>query len=148
MNDHHPRPERAGGRYGAGRGRPLFGLVMLAASAAALPTELALPVAAPRVAVLAQAAGAAQPEGTAEAVARVEIANEQYLPIVLVVPAGTTVTWTSRDDDPHTVTSTENVFASPGLEAEESFSYTFATPGTYAYFCKLHPHMTGTIIVQ
>jgi plastocyanin len=93
--------------------------------------------------VVAQATGAAPPAAVA-----VEIQNETFLPATLTVAAGTTVTWTSRDDDPHTVTSTENVFASGGLEKDEAFSYTFTTPGTYPYLCKLHPHMTGTIIVK
>jgi plastocyanin len=66
----------------------------------------------------------------------------------LTVPVGTTVTWVNHDDEPHTVTSTERVFASPGLDAGESFSYRFAAPGTYAYFCALHPHMTARVIVR
>jgi plastocyanin len=80
--------------------------------------------------------------------ARVEIKDYEYLPATLTVPSGTTVTWTSHDDEPHTVTSSEKVFASPGLDADETFSYTFATPGTYTYYCTLHPHMTGTITVK
>jgi plastocyanin len=82
------------------------------------------------------------------AVTRVEIKDYEFLPATLTVPAGTTVTWTSHDDEPHTVTSSEKVFASPGLDADEAFSYTFSTPGTYTYSCTLHPHMTGTIIVK
>ena len=148
MHIHHPGPDRAVGRRAAWLGSTLLGVMVMAASAAAQTPQAALPVATPRLAVLAQAPGTAQPGRGAETIARVEITNEEFLPAVLTVPAGTTVTWTSRDDDPHTVTSTENVFASPGLEAEETFSYTFATPGTFPYTCKLHPHMTGTIIVQ
>jgi plastocyanin len=46
------------------------------------------------------------------------------------------------------VTSTQGLFASPGLDSGDNFSYRFTTPGTYPYFCALHPHMKGTIIVQ
>ncbi len=66
----------------------------------------------------------------------------------LTVPAGTTVTWVNHDDEPHTVTSAEKLFTSPGLDAGESFSYRFTTPGTYVYFCALHPHMTARVVVR
>ena len=79
---------------------------------------------------------------------KITIENYEFNPATLTVPAGTSVTWTNRDDDPHTVTSSENVFASPGLDIDETFSYTFSTPGTYTYHCNLHPHMTGTIVVK
>jgi plastocyanin len=79
---------------------------------------------------------------------QITIENFAFNPATLTVPVGTTVTWISRDDEPHTVTSSDGVFASPGLDADEAFSYTFSTPGTYNYHCKLHPHMTGTIIVK
>ena len=79
---------------------------------------------------------------------QVTIENFQFTPATLTVPVGTTVTWISRDDEPHTVTSSVGVFTSPGLDTNETFSYEFSTPGTYPYHCKLHPHMTGTIIVK
>ena len=82
------------------------------------------------------------------AASQVEIKAYEYLPATLTVPAGTTVTWTNHDDEPHTVTDSEKVFASPGLDADETFSYTFTTPGTYTYRCALHPHMTATVIVK
>ena len=148
MKDHHPWPDRAVGGRSVWMGSALLGLLVMAASAWAQPPRSALPAAAPSLAVMAQAASTAKPEMVAEAVARVEITNYEFLPAALTVPAGTTVTWTNRDDEPHTVTSSENVFASPGLDADETFSYTFSTPGTYTYYCKLHPHMTGTIIVK
>jgi plastocyanin len=80
--------------------------------------------------------------------AQITIQNFEFNPATLTIPTGTTVTWISRDNEPHTVTSSEGVFASPGLDADEAFTYTFSTPGTYNYHCKLHPHMTGTIIVK
>jgi len=64
------------------------------------------------------------------------------------VPVGTTVTWTNEDDMVHTVTSTTKVFSSSELNTGQSFSYTFTTPGTYPYFCALHPRMTATVIVK
>jgi len=59
-----------------------------------------------------------------------------------------TVTWVNHDGDLHTVTSTQGLFASPGLDHGDTFAYRFTTPGTYPYFCALHPHMKGTILVQ
>ena len=66
----------------------------------------------------------------------------------LTVKAGTTVTWTNRDDIPHTVAAKDRLFKSKVMDTDESFSFTFSTPGEYAYFCSLHPHMTGTIVVE
>ena len=78
----------------------------------------------------------------------VVIEEFKFVPAALTVPAGTTVTWTNKDGEVHTVTSTSKVFASAGLDPGGTFSYTFTTPGTYAYSCKLHPRMTGTVTVQ
>jgi len=65
------------------------------------------------------------------------------------VKAGTTVTWTNRDDIPHGIAATGNSFARSGaLDTEDHYSFTFTTPGTYQYFCYIHPHMTGTIVVE
>jgi hypothetical protein len=60
----------------------------------------------------------------------------------------TTVTWINGDDIPHTVTSSGKVFKSKTLDTEDKFSFTFTTPGSYEYFCSLHPHMTGAIVVE
>jgi plastocyanin len=79
---------------------------------------------------------------------QVSIDNFQFSPATLTVPKGTTVTWTNRDDMVHTVTSTTRVFSSPSLETDATFSYTFTSPGTYTYFCALHPRMTATVIVN
>ncbi len=63
--------------------------------------------------------------------------------------AGTTVTWTNKDDIPHGIAATGNAFArSTALDTDNSYSFTFTTPGTYQYFCYIHPHMTGTIVVE
>ena len=65
------------------------------------------------------------------------------------MPVGATVTWINRDDVPHTVVSTDKkTIVSPALNTDEKFSYTFTTAGTNDYFCSVHPHMKGTIIVQ
>jgi plastocyanin len=58
------------------------------------------------------------------------------------------VTWTNRDDIPHTVASTTKAFKSPALDTDDSYSFTFTTAGSYEYFCSLHPHMTGTVVVE
>jgi len=71
-----------------------------------------------------------------------------YAPSTLTVPVGTTVTWVNHDEEPHTVTSATGAFASSGLVNEDSFAQTFTKPGTYQYFCALHPHMKATVIVR
>jgi plastocyanin len=78
----------------------------------------------------------------------VKIDNFAFAPQRIVVQAGTTVTWTNADDAPHTVVSTTKLFKSSALDTTDKFSFTFATPGTYEYFCSLHPHMTGTVVVE
>jgi len=85
-----------------------------------------------------------QPAATME----VKIDNFSFGPTTLTVTAGTTVTWTNRDDIPHTVVSTDGVFKSKVLDTDEKFSYTFSKTGTYPYFCSIHPKMTGEIVVQ
>lgn len=80
--------------------------------------------------------------------ATVKIDNFTFEPQKLTIKAGTTVTWKNEDDIPHTVTATTRSFHSKALDTDDSFSFTFATPGTYEYFCSLHPHMTATIVVE
>jgi plastocyanin len=79
--------------------------------------------------------------------AQVEIRAHGFSAPSVTVKPGTTVTWINHDDDAHTVTSTVDTFHSPGLDTDEKFSYTFTKPGTYEYFCTLHPLMTGKVIV-
>jgi plastocyanin len=90
----------------------------------------------------------AQAGTAAGAAAEVKIDNFSFTPATLTVAAGTTVTWTNRDDIPHTVVSDDKTFKSKVLDTDEKFSYTFTKPGTYPYFCSIHPKMTATIIVQ
>jgi len=80
----------------------------------------------------------------------VKIDNFSFGPLTLTVPVGSTVTWTNRDDIPHTVVSTDDpkAFKSKVLDTDEKFSFTFSKAGTYPYFCSIHPKMTGKVIVQ
>ena len=78
----------------------------------------------------------------------VKIDNFSFGPETITVSAGTTVTWINHDDIPHTVVSDDKVFKSKVLDTDEKFSYTFSKPGTYPYFCSIHPKMTGKVIVQ
>ena len=78
----------------------------------------------------------------------VSIDNFTFGPQTLTVKAGTTVTWTNKDDIPHTVAAVNKEFRSKALDTDDAYTFTFTTPGTYAYFCSLHPHMTGTIVVE
>jgi len=80
--------------------------------------------------------------------AEVKIDNFSFGPAELTVPVGTTVTWTNRDDIPHTVVSTDKVFKSKVLDTDEKFSYTFAQAGSFPYFCSIHPKMTGKVVVK
>jgi plastocyanin len=77
----------------------------------------------------------------------VHIDNFVFAPAELTVKVGTTVTWTNRDDIPHTVVSAGK-FRSKTLDTDDKFSFTFTTAGDYKYFCSLHPHMTGMIKVE
>jgi plastocyanin len=82
------------------------------------------------------------------AAADVKIDNFSFGPQELTVPVGATVTWTNRDDIPHTVVSSDGVFKSKVRDTDEKFSYTFAKAGTYPYYCSIHPKMTGKVVVQ
>jgi plastocyanin len=92
-------------------------------------------------------AGAIAGPARAETV-EVKIDNFTYNPQQITVKAGTTVTWVNHDDIPHTVTSKTGAFRSKAMDTDDKFSFTFATPGSYPYFCALHPHMTGSIVVE
>jgi plastocyanin len=93
---------------------------------------------------------AAKAQSAAPATAEVKIDNFSFAPATLTVAAGTTVTWTNRDDIPHTVVSTDDprAFRSKVLDTDEKFSYTFTKAGTFPYFCSVHPKMTGTVVVK
>jgi plastocyanin len=78
----------------------------------------------------------------------VKIDNFSFGPAELTVAVGTTVTWTNRDDIPHTVVSTDKLFKSKVLDTDEKFSYTFTQAGSFPYFCSIHPKMTGKVVVK
>lgn len=82
--------------------------------------------------------------------ASVEIAIASYAfgPDSITVAPGTTVTWVNRDDVPHNVVAADGSFRSAALDTGESFSITFQAAGSFTYFCALHPHMTGQVVVQ
>ncbi len=81
---------------------------------------------------------------------QIEIDNFNFAPAMLTVTAGTKVTWTNHDDIPHTVVSGDDprLFKSPPLDTDDAYSFIFDKPGTYTYFCSIHPKMVGTIIVK
>jgi len=97
---------------------------------------------------LAMASTSGVRRGNAANTGEVKIDNFSFTPKSLTVNAGTTVSWTNHDDIPHNVVSTEKKFSSPVLDTDQTFSFTFQEPGSYPYFCKIHPMMTGTIVVR
>jgi plastocyanin len=106
-------------------------------------------------AVLQQAAAAApaattasQPVAATGATMQATIDNFSYTPKELTVKAGSTIEWVNKDDVPHTVTSDKGIFASSVLDTNQKFQFTFKSPGTFPYHCKLHPTMTGRVVVQ
>jgi plastocyanin len=110
---------------------------LLAATLGAVCAPVVAPIVLPAVAQSAASANG------------ISIDNFTFNPPTVTVKAGTTVTWTNKDDIPHGIASANNAFTrSKALDTDDSFSFTFTTPGTYQYFCYIHPHMTGTIVVQ
>jgi plastocyanin len=103
------------------------------------------------IAMLLLFAGSASVTANAQppaANAEVKIDNFVFGPETLTVPVGATVTWTNKDDIPHTTVSTDGVFKSKVMDTDEKFSYTFTKAGTYSYYCSVHPKMTGKVVVQ
>ena len=99
-----------------------------------------------RVALIAIAMMAAASAEAADIAVKID--NFTFTPDTAEIAVGTTVTWTNEDDIPHTVTEAERSFKSHALDTGDTFSFTFTVPGTYGYFCSLHPHMTGSIVVE
>ena len=93
-------------------------------------------------ALLAFGAVAAQEENV------VTIDNFTFTAPELTIAAGTTVKWVNHDDIPHNVVNKDKRFRSKALDTDDSYSFTFASAGTYDYFCGLHPHMQGKIVVK
>jgi plastocyanin len=80
---------------------------------------------------------------------RIEIKDFSFNPQTITVKSGEKITWINHDEEPHTVVSVEKQFKkSTALDTDQEFTITAGAPGTYTYFCSVHPKMTGTIIVQ
>lgn len=90
----------------------------------------------------------ASPVAAAPAGPTVRIDNFTFGPAVITVGVGTTVTWVNNDDIPHTVVASDRAFKSKVMDTDEKFTFTFTRPGEYAYFCSLHPHMVGKVVVK
>ena len=84
----------------------------------------------------------------AGATTTISIDNFSFNAKTLTVSAGSDVTWVNRDDVPHKIVSTDKKIVSPVLDTDGRFSYRFTKPGTYEYYCSIHPMMTGTITVR
>ena len=100
------------------------------------------------VAAALLAGGQQETSNPPQAMAEVKIDNFSFGPNELKIAVGTTVTWTNRDDIPHTVVSNDGVFKSKVLDTDEKFSFTFSKAGTFPYFCSIHPKMVGKVVVQ
>lgn len=88
------------------------------------------------------------PAGPAVATSKVTINNFAFSPATITIKAGTTVTWTNNDEEPHTVVSPSAGMKSKTLAGtSNTYSHAFSTPGTYAYNCSIHPFMHGTVVV-
>jgi plastocyanin len=98
--------------------------------------------------VLALSALSGASTASAEDTARVLVENFMFTPNSLTVTAGTTVTWTNLDAEPHTVSSDTGLFRSGALDTNDSFEFKFDEPGTYHFICSIHPQMVGTIVVE
>jgi len=113
--------------------RPALAIALLAVHSAAAP--------------LSPSPQGAAAEAATVGKASIKIANFNFGPAALTVPAGTSITWTNNDDDAHSVVADDKAFRSAPLDTGESYSFTFAKAGTYGYHCGLHPQMHGKIIV-
>ncbi len=78
----------------------------------------------------------------------ITIDNFTFTPKELTVAVGTTVKWLNHDDIPHTIVEKKTTFRSKALDTDDSYSFTFTSAGTFDYFCGLHPHMVGQVIVK
>ena len=117
-------------------------LKLILATAALLATALALSAAAGTTVEV-------PPVDKPASGATVKIDNFSFGPAAITIPAGSSVTWTNNDDVPHVVSSDDNkLFKSKALDTDDHFSFTFTKPGTYNYYCAIHPKMTARIVVQ
>ncbi|HEY1726265.1 MAG TPA: cupredoxin domain-containing protein [Steroidobacteraceae bacterium] len=108
-----------------------------------------------RLGLIALLALAAWPSGYAgeaaaptAASATISIHDFMFSPMLLAIAAGTTVTWTNLDPEPHTIRSVDDTFRSGALDQNDSFAFRFEKPGTYKYVCSIHPQMVATVVVK
>ena len=94
------------------------------------------------------AGGDARLRASAQTDNAIVMSNFAFSPMAITVPAGTTVSWTNKDGEPHTVTSLEGLFRSGALDTGDSFKFKFVKAGVYKYVCSIHPRMTGTVTVK
>ncbi len=129
-------------------------LALLASVALGAPSGLAAhPAAGMDAAQMAQMAGAAaaKPKVTImlhRRVVQLTISNFAFSPADVVVSPGTKLVWTNEDSDPHTVESTKNIWTSEALDTGDHFTRVFGKPGTFTYYCSIHPFMHGTVTVK
>ncbi len=92
--------------------------------------------------------GKAEPGDSPKPENEVKIDNFSFIPPTITVKAGTPVTWINKDDVPHTVVGTGKEFSSRVMDTDETYTYKFTVPGSYEYYCSVHPHMKGKVIVE
>jgi plastocyanin len=90
----------------------------------------------------------ASAEASTDQAAEVKIENFAFSPAVVTVKKGAQVTWTNHDQDVHTVDSTQGKFKSGALDTNDRFQFRFTEAGEYPFYCRLHPKMTGKVVVQ
>jgi plastocyanin len=125
---------------------PLAGCAPTQAAAVSAASRLSTPVPPAALATLPPPKPAHAPDASGGPSVSVE--NFNIVPATITVAPGATVVWTNHDDVEHTVTASDNSFSSPAIQTDGQFSYTFSTPGSYSYFCAIHPFMTARVIVQ
>jgi plastocyanin len=100
------------------------------------------------LAACVSAAPSGAPPSNAAAPIVVAIKDYEFSPPMLTIAPGTTVTWVNEDETPHTIAEQAKMFRSAALDTSDRFTYTFAQPGEFAYYCTLHPMMVGKIVVK
>ena len=90
----------------------------------------------------------AESPNTAQPASTVNIDNFMFSPMTIEVERGTTVTWVNKDDIPHVVASTTGKFKSRAIDTDGKYTFTFSEPGTYDYYCSIHPKMVGKVVVK
>ena len=102
---------------------------------------------APKASIQGVASTVASVQAPPVATNSVSIQNFDFSPTAITVPVGTTVTWTNNDIEQHTVTARDKAFNSDAIANEKTFTFTFDKAGSFEYFCQIHPHMVGTVVV-